>query len=55
MGSIVAGPPVTVQGLISQGTTNDNKVQFARKGRYAMVCFFGEHNRLGMYRVYKVR
>jgi hypothetical protein len=42
-------------GLISQGTTNDNKVQFARKGRYAMVCFFGEHNRLGMYRVYKVR
>jgi hypothetical protein len=55
VGSIVAGPPVTVQGLISQGTTNDNKVQFARKGRYAMVCFFGEHNRLGMYRVYKVR
>lgn len=52
---IVAGPPVTVQGLISQGTTNDNNVEFARKGRYAMVCFFGEHHRLGMYRVYKVR
>lgn len=55
VGRIVAGPPVTVQGVISQGSTNDNEVQFARKGRYAMVCFFGEHNRLGMYRVYKVR
>ena len=52
---IVAGEPVTVQGLISQGTTNDNEVRFQRKGRYAMVCFFGGHNRLGMYRVYKVR
>jgi hypothetical protein len=55
MGRIVAGPPLTVQGLISQGSTNDNVVRFPRKGRYAMVCFFGEHNRLGMYRVYKVR
>jgi hypothetical protein len=55
VGRIVAGPPVTVQGLISQGSTNDNKVKFARRGRYAMVCFFGEHNRLGMYRVYRVR
>jgi len=55
VGRVVAGPPATVQGLISQGSTNDNDVQFTRKGRYAMVCFFGEHNRLGMYRVYKVR
>jgi hypothetical protein len=55
LGRIVAGPPVTVQGVISQGSTNDNEVRFARKGRYAFVCFFGEHNRLGMYRVYKVR
>lgn len=54
-GRIVGGPPVTVQGVISGGTTNDNEVKFARKGRYAMVCFFGEHNRLGMYRVYRVR
>jgi hypothetical protein len=52
---IVGGPPVTVQGVISGGTTNDNEVQFARKGRYAMVCFIGAHNELGMYRVYKVR
>jgi hypothetical protein len=55
IGRIVAGPPLTVQGVISQGSTNDNAVQFGRKGRYAMVCFFGDHNRLGMYRVYKVR
>jgi hypothetical protein len=52
---VVAGEPVDVQGLISQGSTNDNEVTFARAGRYAMVCFFGEHNRLGMYRVYRVR
>lgn len=55
IGRVVAGPPTDIQGVISPGTTNDNTVQFARKGRYAMVCFFGEHNRLGMYRVYKVR
>ena len=52
---VVAGEPVDVQGLISQGSTNDNEVSFDRPGRYAMVCFFSEHNRLGMYRVYRVR
>jgi hypothetical protein len=52
---VAAGEPVSVQGLISQGSTNDNEVRFPRRGRYAMVCFFGEHNRLGMYRVYRVR
>ena len=52
---VVAGEPVDVQGLISQGSTNDNEVRFGRPGRYAMVCFFSEHNRLGMYRVYRVR
>jgi hypothetical protein len=55
IGRVVAGGPVDVQGLISQGSTNDNEVTFGRRGRYAMVCFFGEHNRLGMYRVYRVR
>jgi hypothetical protein len=52
---VVAGEPVDVQGLISQGSTNDNEVRFRRPGRYAMVCFFSEHNRLGMYRIYRVR
>jgi hypothetical protein len=51
---VVAGEPVNVQGLISQGSTNDNEVTFGRRGRYAMVCFFSEHNRLGMFRVYQV-
>ena len=55
LGRVVAGEPVDVQGLISQGSTNDNVVRFPRAGRYAMVCFFSEHNRLGMYRVYRVR
>jgi hypothetical protein len=52
---IVAGEPVTVQDLISPGSSNDNEVRFRRAGRYAFVCFFGEHNRLGMYRVFSVR
>jgi hypothetical protein len=52
---VVAGEPVDVQGLISPGSTNDNEVSFPRRGRYAMVCFFAEHNRLGMYRIYRVR
>ncbi len=55
IGSVVAGPPVDALGLISQGSTQDNEVRFPRRGRYAMVCFFGEHNRLGMTRVYRVR
>ena len=55
LGRVVAGEPVDVQGLISQGSTNDNEVSFPRRGRYAMVCFFAEHNRLGMFRVYRVR
>ena len=52
---VVAGGPIDVQGLISPGSTNTNEVSFKRPGRYAMVCFFSEHNRLGMYRVYRVR
>ena len=52
---VVAGEPIDVQGLISPGSTNTNEVSFSRPGRYAMVCFFSEHNRLGMFRVYRVR
>jgi hypothetical protein len=52
---IAAGPPYSLQSLISPGTTNDNAVRFPRRGRYAFVCFFGEHNRLGMYKVFRVR
>ena len=55
LGRVVAGEPVDVQGLISQGSASDNEVRFPRRGRYGMVCFFSEHNRLGMYRIYRVR
>lgn len=55
IGKIVAGPPVSVQDVISPGSVNDNQVRFARPGRYAMVCFFGAHDRLGMYRIFRVR
>jgi hypothetical protein len=55
LGRVIAGEPIDVQGLISPGSTNDNEVSFGRRGRYAMVCFFSEHNKLGMYRVYRVR
>ena len=48
-------PPVSVQDVISPGSVNDNQVRFARPGRYAMVCFFGAHDRLGMYRIFRVR
>jgi len=55
IGRLVAGPPITVQNLISPETANDNEIRFPRRGRYAFVCFFGAHNALGMYRVYRVR
>ena len=55
IGRVVAGAPVSVQDLISPGTVNDNEITFQRAGRYALVCFFGEHNRLGMYRIVRVR
>jgi hypothetical protein len=55
LGRVIAGEPVDMQGLISPGTTNDTEVSFPRRGRYGMVCFFSEHNRLGMYRIVRVR
>ena len=55
-GRISSGPPVNLQNLISGGNTaNDQEVRFSRAGRYGLVCFFGEHHRLGMYRVVRVR
>jgi hypothetical protein len=55
-GRILAGAPVSVQGLISGGdTANDQQVRFPRAGRYGFVCFFDDHQDLGMYRVITVR
>jgi hypothetical protein len=56
IGRLVAGAPTVLQNIISGGgVTNDQQVSFARAGRYALVCFFNEHHRLGMYRVVRVR
>ena len=56
IGRLVAGAPTVLQNLISGGgVANDQQVSFARAGRYALVCFFNEHHRLGMYRVVRVR
>jgi hypothetical protein len=56
---VVSGAPVTIEGLLSGGgTVNDQQVQqvrFPRPGRYALMCFFYEHQRLGMYRIVDVR
>jgi hypothetical protein len=55
-GRIVGGTPTALQTIISGGGNfDDQQVSFARAGRYALVCFFNEHNRLGMYRVVNVR
>ena len=55
-GRISAGEPVGLQNIISGGNTvNDQDVRFTRAGNYGLVCFFGEHHRLGMYRVVRVR
>jgi hypothetical protein len=55
IGRVAAGAPVSVQDVLSPTTVNDNEIKFPKGGRYALVCFFGEHNALGMYRVVKVR
>jgi hypothetical protein len=55
-GRLFAGNPYSVQNLISGGNTaNDQQVRFPKAGRYGLVCFFGDHQRLGMYRVITVR
>ena len=56
LGRIVGGEPTFLHSVISGGGNfDDQQVNFSRAGRYALVCFFDEHNRLGMYRVVNVR
>ena len=55
-GRLLAGAPYPLQTPLSGGNTaNDVEVDFARPGRYGLVCFVGEHQRLGMHRVVTVR
>ena len=55
-GRIIAGAPYVLQSVLSGGnTSNDVELAFPRPGRYGLVCFVGEHHRLGMHRVVTVR
>ena len=55
-GKVVNGVPYMAQNVISGGdTANVQEVSFARKGRFGLVCFVDGHDRLGMYRVVKVK
>jgi hypothetical protein len=54
-GRVAAGQPVTVSSVISGAAADDQQVQFSRGGRYALICFLGEHHKLGMYRIVSVR
>jgi hypothetical protein len=54
-GRIVAGQPQTVSSVISGSASDVQQVKFAKAGRYALICFVGEHQKLGMYRIVTVR
>ena len=56
IGRILAGQPYALQSVLSGGNqANDVEVAFPRRGRYGLVCFVGEHQRLGMHRIVTVR
>jgi hypothetical protein len=56
LGRIIAGTPYIVQNVISGGeTSNDQELRFPNKGRYGLVCFIQQHQRVGMYRVISVK
>jgi hypothetical protein len=58
---LVGGPPTEIQGLVSAGADNTTDIQFARRGRYALVCFFSTrenrqgHHEIGMVNQVRVR
>jgi plastocyanin len=55
-GKLTAGNPYMAQNIISGGDTTDyQEVSFAKKGKYALVCFIEGHERLGMYRIVTVK
>jgi hypothetical protein len=43
------------QALITRGADSVNEVRFPRAGRWALICFFENHEAQGMYRVVNVR
>jgi uncharacterized cupredoxin-like copper-binding protein len=55
-GRIAGGQPVELQNLLGGGgAANDHAIRFSRAGRYGLLCFVDDHEKLGMYRVITVR
>ena len=46
---------IEAQSLITRGAVNYNELQFRKRGRYVLVCFFEGHNAQGMFRFVRVR
>jgi uncharacterized cupredoxin-like copper-binding protein len=44
------------QSILSGGdTSNDGALSFPKSGKYALVCFIDQHDRLGMYKLVTVK
>jgi hypothetical protein len=55
-GKVVSGAPYMAQNIISGGdTSNDEELSFPKGGKYALVCFIDQHDRLGMYKLVTVK
>jgi hypothetical protein len=55
-GAIIGGAPYDLQNILSGGdTSNDHQVRFPKSGKYLLMCFIDQHEKLGMYRVVTVR
>jgi hypothetical protein len=55
-GKVLSGAPYMAQNIISGGDTgNDEELSFPKSGKYALVCFIDQHDRLGMYKLVTVK
>jgi plastocyanin len=55
-GKVLSGAPYMAQNILSGGdTSNDGEVSFPKSGKYALVCFIDQHDRLGMYKLVTVK
>ena len=55
-GKVLSGAPYMAQNIISGGDTgNDEELSFPKSGKYALVCFVDQHDRLGMYKLVTVK
>jgi hypothetical protein len=55
-GKVLSGAPYMAQNILSGGdTSNDGELSFPKSGKYALVCFIDQHDRLGMYKLVTVK